>query len=486
MLQGLASLNLIIFVTTALLIAPHWESINVFLGSATGFAANYVLGIVLISLAPLSFSSAIFLLCLREMLQEGLFTPRRRSHVLSILFAFLFDSLLLLLVVIWGNDGIIVFNALEFQIPFILLTLNIGFFVCLYSTLPSLLRVIGTYRSSKESVVKILMVIIVSIGVLSTPFIVIPSHVYSTALPHKPLLIAHRGGSCLGPENTIEAATVALDHGIAGLEIDVQISQDGIPFLMHDDTLERTTNINEIFPTRSSDEAETFALSELMELNAGEWFVLNDPYCSIRNGFVTPVQANSFLNAHIPTLENITAFAAEHDIILDVDFKDPSPLHPYFSEYFDICLAILADAGIDENIWITARNSTWLDIVHLTHPDMVTALTLDDPTLEDIQSFKDLEYDMLNTRMGLTNDIFHGLESQSIQVNAWTVNAEFRFSQLWCLGVDYVTTDTPHLYNVMDIPLWSLPGDAYRILWICWVGFVVLFVLFKHSRLARG
>ena len=136
--QGIVALNLIIFVTTSLLISPHWESINVFLSSATGLATNYVLGILLISLVPLSISLGVFLLSLRELVREGRLTPRKRVYILSILFAIVYDLLLLLLVVIWGSDGIIVYNALEYQIPFILLILNVGLLIGLCSILPSL------------------------------------------------------------------------------------------------------------------------------------------------------------------------------------------------------------------------------------------------------------------------------------------------------------------------------------------------------------
>ena len=58
----------------------------------------------------------------------------------------------------------------------------------------------------------------------------------------RPLVFAHRGGARLAPENTI----AALDHGLAlgadGLEIDVQLSADGVPVVIHDKTLDRTTD----------------------------------------------------------------------------------------------------------------------------------------------------------------------------------------------------------------------------------------------------
>lgn len=57
-----------------------------------------------------------------------------------------------------------------------------------------------------------------------------------------PLVFAHRGGRALGPENTLAALDIGLDAGADGLEFDLRLSRDGIPVVIHDATLDRTTN----------------------------------------------------------------------------------------------------------------------------------------------------------------------------------------------------------------------------------------------------
>jgi glycerophosphoryl diester phosphodiesterase len=57
-----------------------------------------------------------------------------------------------------------------------------------------------------------------------------------------PLLIAHRGASDDAPENTLAAFDLAIEHGADGIEFDVQLSADGVPVIIHDSQLERTTN----------------------------------------------------------------------------------------------------------------------------------------------------------------------------------------------------------------------------------------------------
>ncbi|NOR49715.1 MAG: glycerophosphodiester phosphodiesterase, partial [Desulfuromonadales bacterium] len=57
-----------------------------------------------------------------------------------------------------------------------------------------------------------------------------------------PFLWAHRGASCCAPENTLAAFTLAVDNGADGLELDIHLSRDGVPVVIHDETLERTTD----------------------------------------------------------------------------------------------------------------------------------------------------------------------------------------------------------------------------------------------------
>ncbi len=90
-----------------------------------------------------------------------------------------------------------------------------------------------------------------------------PDSVYTGALPTKPLVIAHRGASMLAPENTMIAMEKAAALGAYGVETDLSISRDGVPYLMHDTTLKRTTNVAARFPGREKKMGDDFTLAEL-------------------------------------------------------------------------------------------------------------------------------------------------------------------------------------------------------------------------------
>ncbi len=88
----------------------------------------------------------------------------------------------------------------------------------------------------------------------------------------RPLVIGHRGAAGTAPENTVPAFKDARAAGVDYLEIDVQLSADGVPFLFHDDTPARTTDVAEVFPGREDDPVTSFTWAELQQLDAGSYF----------------------------------------------------------------------------------------------------------------------------------------------------------------------------------------------------------------------
>ena len=101
--------------------------------------------------------------------------------------------------------------------------------------------------------------------------------------PPRPWLVAHRGASAYAPENTVPAFVLAAEQGATFVEFDLQLTKDRRIVVLHDNSLERTTNIEEVFPDRGrpapSGRAgartwmlEDFALDEIKRLDAGAWF----------------------------------------------------------------------------------------------------------------------------------------------------------------------------------------------------------------------
>lgn len=131
-----------------------------------------------------------------------------------------------------------------------------------------------------------------------------------------PAVIAHRGASFDAPESTAAAYKTARDLGADYLELDLQRSKDGMLFALHDNNLQRTTDVASKFPERKDSPANAFTMAELKTLDAGSWF--NAAY---------PDRARpAFAGLKILTLDEIIDIAegsAQHKPGLYIETKEP-------------------------------------------------------------------------------------------------------------------------------------------------------------------
>lgn len=121
--------------------------------------------------------------------------------------------------------------------------------------------------------------------------------------------IAHRGAMGYAPENTLVAMEVAADQGATMAEADIQRTADGELVIMHDVSLVRTTDVEEVFPDRDSYDVGDFTLEEIRELDAGSWF------------------DESFAGEPVPTLRETLDLLKELDVAFLLEVKS-SHLYP--------------------------------------------------------------------------------------------------------------------------------------------------------------
>ncbi|MCH8102721.1 MAG: hypothetical protein IIB28_06165 [Chloroflexi bacterium] len=143
-------------------------------------------------------------------------------------------------------------------------------------------------------------------------------------------LIAHRGFSSRAPENTIAAFDLAIGAGFDNIELDAHLSADGVPVVIHDDTLDRTTN--------GSGPVSSLTLAELRELDAGAWFGDDREYAG----------------DPIPTLDELLErYAGRAHIHLELKSQDP--------DLAGVVIALLRERG-----WLDAASGGPFDAPGLT------------------------------------------------------------------------------------------------------------------------
>lgn len=310
----------------------------------------------------------------------------------------------------------------------------------------------------------IALALIVLVGLWLVPPLFPPNWAYQGDLPAKPALIAHRGASMLAPENTLAAAELAAENGALGFETDLRISLDGVPFLMHDETLARTTNIAELSPERVADPASSFTMDELKELNAGLWFIQTDPFGTIRAGLVSQTQLSINQSQWVPTLLEALELVDREDMVIIFDMRYPPKDHPYYDRFFDIVLTQCLESGLNGDIWFLVDRAQ-LEIILEEAPRTTRVLGATSMDLPDAQDMAGWEYEIINVDIGIRQKDITAYREQRLGVNVYTVDQPWLFSQLWLSGVTSVTTNNIQSLSQLGKPSLNLPYSRYLLFW---------------------
>ena len=230
-----------------------------------------------------------------------------------------------------------------------------------------------------------------------------------------PLWWAHRGAGKLAPENTLAAFRLGAQHGYRAFECDVKLSADGVPFLLHDSTLERTT--------AASGTAGDLAWAELSQLDAGAWHsraLAGEPLPSLK-AVAAYVQHNGFaLNVEIkptPGLERQTGAAVASACAALWPAAQPALL---LSSFRPEALQAAREAapGLKRALLIDTLWSGWFDVAQ----DLQCAAVVSNHRLMDAALMKQL----------------HGAGLRAL---CYTVNDAADAQRLLALGIDGLITD---------------------------------------------
>lgn len=151
-------------------------------------------------------------------------------------------------------------------------------------------------------------------------------------------VIAHRGASADAPENTMPSFELAVRQEAGCIEHDLHVTSDGVLMCLHDRTLERTTNVREVFPRRGRDVRERgeiarhwfvhdFTLTEIRRLDAGAWF------------------RPEFAGARVPTFDDVLGWA-RHRVAVLSELKDPEVYEALGIDLLALCEGALRRHGL--------------------------------------------------------------------------------------------------------------------------------------------
>ena len=256
-----------------------------------------------------------------------------------------------------------------------------------------------------------------------------PDHAWFTTGNPGPLVIAHRGGAGLRPENTLAAFSHAAALGADVLEMDVQAARDGAIVCIHDTTVDRTTN--------GGGRVDALSLQELRELDAGySW--------SDDGGRTHPFRGQGI---RIPALEQILAAFPEKRMIIEM--KNPTPsLAPA------LC-SLLRRAGFPQRHLVASMDEQAVAAFREACPEIATAMTrgegrklyylhlahlerLYSPPVRALLIPDEVRGETLPTRR-----LLEAARRRNLSAHVWTINTEDRMRELLLSGADGIITDRP-------------------------------------------
>ncbi|MEU7055600.1 glycerophosphodiester phosphodiesterase family protein [Streptomyces sp. NPDC046197] len=269
-------------------------------------------------------------------------------------------------------------------------------------------------------------------ALLGTAVLFPASDVRAAGAHDRPLVVAHRGASAYAPENTLPAIDKAAALGIPWVENDVQRTKDGELVVIHDDSLQRTTNVEQVFPRRAPWKVKDFTAAEIARLDAGSWF------------------GRAYAGTRVPTLKQYMRRVEHNHQKLLLEIKNPQ-LYPGIEGQ---TLKLLGNEGWLDRKHLAGRlivqsfSAGSLRIVHALKPGVETGF-LGQPATADLRRYAGFA-DLINPPHGTltagyvsTVHRFKGPHGTPLRVFTWIVNDAARARTVAGYGVDGIITNKP-------------------------------------------
>ncbi len=230
------------------------------------------------------------------------------------------------------------------------------------------------------------------------------------------LVIAHRGDSAVAPENTLPAFTSAVRAGSDLIELDYHHTADGVPVVLHDATLDRTTDACQCFAARNI-EVATKPLAELVRLDAGSWF------------------GKAFAGTKVPTLEeSLVAIQAGSMTLVERKAGDAAT-----------CVRLLRAKGLLESVVVQAFDWQFIADCHREAPELVLAALgrepLDEKQLDEAAATGARIIAWRSNQ--LTDKGIEAIHRRGLRAWVWTVDNLNEVEHHVDGGVDGVITNVP-------------------------------------------
>lgn len=242
------------------------------------------------------------------------------------------------------------------------------------------------------------------------------------------MVIAHRGASAYAPENTLIAFSKAMEMKAEMVELDVSISKDGIPVVIHDETIDRTTSGN--------GEVGSFSLSELRSFEYGSWF------------------GDAFAGEPIPTLRESLELM-KGNILVNIEIKSEAVSDDAENGVVRKSLDIVRELNMQHEVIFSSFDYRVHEQLELLDPEILKALLYEKSQSGDLtpsQLVAKYKVDAFNcSHRQLSEEWLNDLKSHNIPFLVYTINEPGRMKEVIDAGAAGIFSDKPDvLLNVVE------------------------------------
>lgn len=239
-----------------------------------------------------------------------------------------------------------------------------------------------------------------------------------------PLMCAHRGGGKLAPENTLAAFRLGAEFGYRMFEFDAKLTGDGCAILMHDDTLERTTD--------ARGRMAQLSLADVMRLDAGSW------------------HSAAYAGEGVPTLWRLCQWIVTNDFFANIEIK------PCVGREFETGAAVAQEADLlfrntDIAPVLSSFSESALEGAREAAPDLPRALLCSQIQPDWLARCRALDCVAIDPHhASIDEDFIEQAHDGGLRVLTYTVNDPARAIALRSWGIDTIITDAINEISAAD------------------------------------
>ncbi|XP_064206033.1 glycerophosphodiester phosphodiesterase domain-containing protein 5-like isoform X3 [Anguilla rostrata] len=376
---------------------------------------------------------------------------------------------------LWGKEWDIIAISLQATGLF----LHLGALVAITALSWLMAGQVIRFEKTRFQLVVLLVYLSVLLALYLAPLtITSPCLMDRASLKQRPDVIGHRGAPMLAPENTVMSFNKAVQHKVNGLEADVTVSLDGVPFLMRDRTLRRTTDVAKVFPARQFNDASLFNWTELRSLNAGQWFLKDDPYRTVQS--MSQRDLNRAGNQTVCSLQELLRVVVRSNRSVVFNLRRPPPEHPRHGSWVNDTLQAFRRSGIpkEQVMW----TPDWgREMVQQEAPgfQQISGAKL------SVEAAREQGLVGLHLHYSQTSAVeIRELLANNMSLSLYTVNEPWLYSVLWCSGVSSISSDAPQILKKVPNPIWLMSPEEYCMVWITsdLVSFAIIIGIFAFQK----